>query len=103
MTCGAGRLEQLKGKVSKDWNLSDLQKVIKSLKNNQTRDPHGMINELFKPGVGGQDLLLAVLELMKGIKKEMQFPNFMQVYNITTLFKNKGSRFCMDSERGIFI
>ena len=29
----AGRLEQLKGKVSKDWNLSDLQKVIKSLKN----------------------------------------------------------------------
>ena len=62
-----------------------------------------MINELFKPVVGGQGLLLAVLELIKGIKKEMQFPNFLQVYNITPLLKNKGSRFCMDTERGIFI
>ena len=49
----AGRLDQLKSSVSAVRTLSELQKVIKTLKNNQTRDPNGMINELFKPGVIG--------------------------------------------------
>ena len=30
-------------------------------------------------------------------------PTFMQLSNITTLYKNKGSRFDMDNDRGIFI
>lgn len=76
---------------------------MKSLKNNQTRDPNGMINEVFKPGVIGYDLKLAILDLMNGIKREMVMPTFMQLSNITTLYKNKGSRFDMDNDRGIFI
>ena len=97
------RLNQIKNNISKCWQLCDLEKVIKSLKNNQTRDPHGMINELFKPGVIGQDLKKAVLDLMNGIKKEMVMPPFMELSNITTLYKSKGSRLDMDSDRGIFI
>ena len=62
-----------------------------------------MINELFKPGVIGSDLKLSVLNLMNGIKREMKLPNFMEMSNITTLYKNKGSRFDMNNERGIFI
>ena len=98
-----GRLEQLKRNVSKPWTLTDLDKVIKSLKNNQTRDPHGMINELFKPGVIGQDLKCAVLDLMNGVKIEQALPIILEVSNITTLFKNKGSRLDMNNDRGIFI
>ena len=77
--------------------------MLKSLQNNQTRDPHGMLNELFKPGVIGSDLKLGVLNLMNGIKREMVMPMFMEMSNITTLYKNKGSRFEMENDRGIFI
>ena len=45
-----------KSVVSKPWTMKDLDRVIKSLKNNQTRGPLGMLNALFKPGVIGQDL-----------------------------------------------
>ena len=61
------------------------------------------VNEIYKPGVIGYDLKLAVLSLMNGIKKELKLPSFMQLCNITTLFKNKGSRLEMDNDRGIFI
>ena len=40
------RLEQIKANVSQSRSLKDIDKVIRSLKNNQTRDPNGMINEL---------------------------------------------------------
>ena len=40
----AGRLELIKSNVSKPWTLKDLDRVLKSLKNNQTRDPLGMLN-----------------------------------------------------------
>ena len=98
-----GRLTLLKSNVAKPWTEEDLDRVIKSLKNNQTRDPLGMLNELFKPGVMGKDLKKAVLQLMNGFKLEMVLPTMMELSNITTLYKNKGSRFEMNNERGIFI
>ena len=98
-----GRLEECKSNGSKPWTEKDLERVLKTLKNNQTRDPHGMLNELFKPGVIGQDLKKAVLHLMNGIKQKMVVPSMMQFANITSLYKNKGSRLDMDNERGIFI
>ena len=38
------------------WSADELWKVLKNLKTNKTRDPLGMINKIFKPGVIGQDL-----------------------------------------------
>ena len=52
------RLRNLKRKVSHPWTVRHLDKVLKSLKNNQSRDPMGMINELFKPGVIENELKL---------------------------------------------
>ena len=99
----SGRLIQLKSNVSKPWTMKDLSRVCQNLKNNQTRDPLEMLNELFKPGVMGKDFKEAVLCLMNGVKKSMVVPSQMQLSNITTLFKNKGSRFDLNNERGIFI
>ena len=56
-----------------------------------------MLNELFKPAVMGHDLKCAVLALMNGVKMEMEFPDFMELSNISTLYKNKGSRFEMEN------
>ena len=37
------RLKKVKSNVSKNWTISDLDKVTKTLKRNQTMDPNGMI------------------------------------------------------------
>ena len=54
------RLDELEGTKTKMWTIDDLNKVLKGLKSNKTRDPHGLINEIFKPGVIGEDLKLAM-------------------------------------------
>ena len=40
---------------SEPWNKDNLMKVLSSLKAGKARDPHGTLNELFKPGVAGTD------------------------------------------------
>ena len=97
------RLKQCKENVSEAWSMKNLDAVLKSLKNNQSRDPLGMINELFKPGVIGQDLKKAILALMNGMKKFLEIPSFMQLSNITTIYKMKGSRLKLENDCGIFI
>ena len=97
------RIKELQLKRTPDWNMTDLRCAIKSLKNNKTTDPDVIINELFKEGCIGQDLEYALLSLFNGIKNTLIMPEFMIKLNITTIFKNKGSRFDMKNERGIFI
>ena len=66
-------------------------------------DPNGMINEIFKPGCIGTDLEEALLILFNGIKTKMSLPEFLTLGNITSIWKQKGSKKDMNSERGIFI
>ena len=90
-------------KHSLDWTLNDLNVVLKKLKNNKSRDPSGLINEIFKPGVIGQDLKLGMLKLFNKIKSEQKLPSQLQLANITTIYKQKGSRRDMENDRGIFV
>ena len=97
------RLDELEGTKTKMWTIDDLNKVLKGLKSNKTRDPHGLINEIFKPGVLGEDLKLAMLALFNCAKSEQKLPQLLQYANITTLYKKKGSRQDMNNDRGIFV
>ena len=97
------RFESLKEKISVPWTLEDLQKATKSLKINQSRDPNSMINELFKPKVAGKDLKQSVLNLMNLIQSSLFLPEFMQMSDITSIFKLKGSRMELSNDRGIII
>ena len=97
------RLKELKASKTELWTLEELEKVLKQLKNNKTRDPHGLINEIFKPGVIGNDLKIALLNLFNSIKSEQRLPNFLQFSNITTIWKKKGSRQDLNNDRGIFV
>ena len=83
--------------------MTDLDKVIATLKRNQTTDPNGMINEIFMPNCMGSDLKTAILELMNGIKKNFFFPEQILNSNIFSIHKNKGSRLDLNNDRGIFI
>ena len=89
--------------MSASWTISDLEKVAKSLKNNQSRDPHGMINELFKKDVAGIGLKQGVIGLMNTVKTSFFMPEYMEYSDISSIFKNKGSRQDLKNDRGIFI
>ena len=97
------RLEYLKEKKSAPWNMKELESVLKGFKNNKCMDPVGMINKIFKEGCIGQDLKEALLMLFNGVKSHQVIPVLMTLANITTIYKNKGSRLDLGNDRGIFI
>ena len=68
----------------------------------KSRDPYGLANELFMPGVAGDDLKLAILKLMNKIKEEQKYPQCLELCNISSIWKRKGSRNNFESYRGIF-
>ena len=86
------RLEELMNNKSAPWTEENLLKVIKSLKNNKTMDPMGMINEIFKPEVIGADLFSACLKLFNGSKSNLVIPEYLNLSNITSIWKLKGSK-----------
>ena len=72
------------------------------LKVNKSRDPHGLIFELYKENTAGDDLLDSLLILLNTIKKTKQIPDFLIYGNITSIYKNKGELSDLINERGIF-
>ena len=88
--------------MTADWSADELRTAIKLLKNNKSRDPSGLLNELFKFPVIGRDLEAAILNLVNGIKSKHFIPPTVQKSNITTIYKSSGSRHDLESDRGIF-
>ena len=76
--------------------------MLKNLKKEKSRYPHGLTNELLGPDVAGDDLKLAVLKLMNKIKDEQIYPKCLELCNISSIWKKKGSRNSFESYRGIF-
>ena len=95
------RFNLSKMRKTSDWTRPELTKVLKKLKVKKAADPMGLVNELFKPGVAGSDLVKSVLGLCNMIKRELKIPKFMELTNITSIFKNKGSKLDLDNDRGI--
>ena len=96
------RMESASLNKTEDWTMEDLTIVLKSLKTNKSRDALGYLNELFKPGVIGDDLKLAILKLMNRIKQKQEYPKCLQLCNISSIFKQKGSQNEFSQYRGIF-
>ena len=96
------RLKEAQANVTPPWSMEDLNCVLRQLKDNKSRDPLGLANELFKPKNAGSDLKIAVLKLMNQMKTQQVFPEPLKLSNISSLYKNKGSRKDFDNYRGIF-
>ena len=86
--------------ITPDWKEEDVKHVITNLKKKKYCDPHGYSNEIIQ--CGGKDVLSAVTKLMNSIKRQQHFPQSLQSCNVTSLFKNKGSRKDYNQYRGIF-
>ena len=76
----AKRLEIAKWRRSDTWSKEHLKTVLTGLKAGKARDPHQLINEIFKPFF----LLMA-----NQIKNQIVIPKFMQYANIVTIYKGK--------------
>ena len=85
------------------WEMPDLEKVLKNLKTNKTRDPLGLINEIFKPGCMGEGMKQALLYLLNLSKSGQEFSEMMKLANITSIWKKRGSRTELSNDRGIFV
>ena len=72
------RLNVCKKKKTPPWDIEDLKLALKQLGTDKARDPEGLVNELFKEEVAGDDLLSAVLKLMNIIKSRQQYPKHLQ-------------------------
>ena len=83
--------------------MKDLEKVLKNLKNQKSRDPYGLANDIFRPEVAGDDLMGAILKLMNKIKEEQTYPRCLELCNISSIWKRKGNRNDFDYYRGIFL
>ena len=82
------------------WTMDDLDNAISRLKNNKCRDPHGHINELYKHlGASGR---LSLLTMLNRIKDEIIIPSNLQLSNVSTIYKGKGSKQNVVNLRGIF-
>ena len=96
-------LGDCKLRKSEPWAMPDLEKVLKNLKTNKTRDPVGLINELFKPGTIGGGLQQALLSLLNQTKFSNKLPEVMKLANITSIWKKKNSQLSLANDRGIFV
>ena len=79
-----------------------LNKVLKSLKKNKSSDPGGLINELFRPEVIGDDLKESLFLLLQKVKDNLEIPEIMENANITSIYKSKGDKNDLKNDRGIF-
>ena len=72
------------------WTMKDLETAISRLKTNKCKDPLGHINELYKHL--GEDGLKSLLDLLNRIKEELIIPTKLNLSNVSTIYKGKGSK-----------
>ena len=72
------------------------------MKKDKSRDALGYIKKLFKPGLCGEDLKLAILKLMNTIKEKQEYPESLELCNISSIYKRKGDKNNLNQYRGVF-
>ena len=97
------RLIYVEKKKTQPWSSEDLLKTLKTLKSNKSRDPLGLVNELFQPKVIGQDVFNSLLLMFNQVKDSMTIPSIMELCNIVAIYKGKGEKADLKNDRGIFI
>ena len=100
-----GRILEMCLKISEkhrlpDFSMTDLLKSMSNLKNNNSKDPQGLVNEIFKEGCVGTDLRESLLKMFNTMKHHRIFPLFMRLSNITPIHK-KDSKMILKNFRGI--
>ena len=83
--------------------MGELEKALKALKKDKSRDPNGWCNELFKDGVAGTNLKISLLQFLNRMKEENEIPDFVRLADVSTIYKGKGKKCDLINDRGIFV
>ena len=83
------RLELAKSNKSTPWTMKDLEKALKKLKSGKCRDPEGLVREIFKEEVIGDNLKESLLFLFNRITESGKIPPFMRTANMCAIYKGK--------------
>ena len=97
------RYLKLKCKSSSPWSMQELVLATKTLKNNKSRDPLGMIAEVFKPEVTGNHMKESLLNFLNMILETFFLPEELLLSDITSIWKRKGCKSDLSNDRGIFV
>ena len=87
---------------SPPFTMTELNKVLKRLKNQKCKDPDNFVYDLFKDGVAGSDLRETVLMLFNKMKVQMTIPENLRTANITIIHK-KGNKVDLNNWRCISV
>ena len=96
------RLKTAKLRKTESWSSNDLLKVTSNLKSKKAADPMGLLFEIFRPEAAGTDLFQSLLQLCNLVKEKCEIPKFLQMTNISSIFKQKGSKLDLNNDRGVF-
>ena len=83
------RLDSAKLQRTSPWKMSDLETALKSLKVGKCRDPEGILREIFKEGILGQNLKQSMLILYNKIKETGKLPELLRTTNISAIYKGR--------------
>ena len=75
--------------------------MLNSLKIGKSCDALGYSNELFKPEIIGNDLLLSLLNIVNRAKSETSIPRLFRLTKITSIYKQKGEKCDLQNDRGV--
>ena len=94
------RYEACKSRKTQGWTRENLDKVLKSMKNNKARDAHCHVYEIFKNG--GDDLKGSLVKMFNLVKDKQIYPEIFKPANITSLYKKRGEKADLNNDRGVF-
>ena len=98
------RIELVRHIKSAPWTFQELEAVLKTLKKGKCRDPQCLVNEIFRPGVAGEDLIKSMLYMLNKTKDSLYIPEMMKIVYIAMLPKpGKPGIHNLDNQRGIFL
>ena len=83
--------------------MSELDRALASLKPGKSRDPSGLVCDLFKKQVCGTNLKLSMLVMLNKTKETLQIPDFFCNSNISCVWKKKGDILRLEYHRGLFL
>ena len=83
------RIKMSRHNKSPDFTMMELERVLKSLKTQKSKDFDGYINELFREGVVGLDLKDSLLMMFNDMKRELSIPDCLKTAHVTILHKKE--------------
>ena len=87
--------------INKPFTLNELEKQLKSLKNNKSPGPDDIVNELLKSA--GRNLKINILNMLNWIFQEEDMPESLLELDIKAIYKGKGSITEISNYRGLFL